>query len=317
MKPLKIIITLFALFQFGIGTAWAGFCMIKENKVVFANGVFTTKLEATFSKTILKSLTREKLKADNVNLDFNAANEEIGGGVRGADCNGIKFARQYNQTNGTFSDLFEALTQIIIEDTTRIWLIKFGLDIMPDDFRDKIIEFHSGIVEGTLLDTVETQSHVTNYNQYLNNPADLYDYRVIAVSHSQGNLFSNTIYQNLNPGNQWAYKIVSVATPSEFTAGGGPHTTLFTDLVILGISAAKAGLNLPIPRLPNTVPSGVPELSGHSFLTSYLVYGSTSETKIVDDIYNFITVINYGPFEPTCQDGSAPVLINGFYYCNP
>jgi len=312
MKPIKILLVLFTLFYFGNGTAWAGFCVYKETNVVFANGVDTTRSQALDTVELIKKLTIEKLQADNINLDFNAANIEIDGSQMGADCDALTFERQYHQTSGLSLDLFEALTQIIIEDTTRIWLLKFGLDIMPDAFRDKILEFQSAFDEAIVADPAETQAHIAKYNSF----SPDYDYRVIAVSHSQGNLFSNTIYANLDLVPQYNHKIVSVATPSSFTAGGGPHTTLHTDLVILALKAIASTLGLPEPRESNVAPSGWPELTGHIFNKTYMEPGSNAETKILDDIFNLIPTYNYGPWIPTCQDGSPAVEVNGGWYCN-
>jgi len=290
MKLIKCCLVIFVLFYISNDTAWAQQCISKETQVAFANGVYANDIKIYESLDKVTSLIESKLENNGVELDvsdINQANPD-------ANCKGISFGFQYNPSAGVILDLFESLEQDFITDISRFWLILSGLDIMPDFFRDALAD-KAAKVDGEALTIPTTQDYVDIYNQLLGTGAEI---KLISVSHSQGNLFSNTIYANLNGAAQNNYKIVSVANPDSFVADDGPYTTLTADFVIFVIRAFKLlrpGVSLPLPA--NTTNATVGEFSGHDFLKSYLQSGSNSQTQIIDDIFGLIDLKDIAPVD--------------------
>jgi len=64
----------------------------------------------------------------------------------------------------------------------------------------------------------DLQTHITAYNQDLQAGNG-----VVVVAHSQGNFFANTAYESLKPSYKKNFKLISVASPAFFVAGGGPR----------------------------------------------------------------------------------------------
>jgi len=242
MKLLKCSLVLLVLFYFGNDTARAQQCIGKATTIAFANGVNTTPKDAEASKKKIKQLIKSQLMSNDV--------EEMNSDPACAD---IKYSLQPNPSDGLLLDLFESLQQDFITDTARFWLILSGLDIMPDFFRDKLLEIAAAVDEAALVNPV-TQGFVNEYNLSLSGE----DVKLIAVSHSQGNLFSNTIHANLNGTAKSNFKIVSVANPDSDVADNGPYTTLTTDASYWRFGYSKVRYHLfPYhnPRTPRTLPS--------------------------------------------------------------
>jgi len=300
MKLFKCCLVFFSIFYISNDTAWAQQCIAITTQVVFANGVNQTPRQAKISKRKIKKLIDSELTSNDVSQDFEAINQAH----PGVGCDGIVYGLQFNPNNGLLLDLFESLQQDFITDTSRFWLILSGLDIMPNFFRDKLLKIAQAVDEVALVNPV-TQGFVDVYNSSLGSG----DTKIIAVSHSQGNLFSNTIHANLNGTAQNNYKIVSVANPDSFVAGGGPYTTLDTDLVILAVRVVKSQIppfSEPLPA--NTTNATFGELTGHDFLKSYLQSGSNSQIQIIDDIFNLIELKDIPPVD--CPPPGIP-LPNG------
>ncbi len=105
-----------------------------------------------------------------------------------------------------------------------------------------------------------------------------YGHRVLLVSHSQGNLFANRVYDNINPTDYKNYFAnLQVASPaSDVKAQKGDYVTLSTDLIsfdpiinpIPGSMSSNADIDFP---------------GGHAFVGAYLDSFDTYE-KIVKGI---------------------------------
>jgi len=90
---------------------------------------------------------------------------------------------------------------------------------------------------------------------------------------------------NLTSSEKTSFGIVAVANPDSTAAGGGPHITLFEDLVILAITLAKNAAGLPVPQSPNVTNFfTLADLTGHFFVESYLSPNSNSKNEILNNI---------------------------------
>ncbi|MGC9350698.1 MAG: hypothetical protein ACP5D3_01795 [Sulfurovum sp.] len=78
-------------------------------------------------------------------------------------------------------------------------------------------------------------------------------HRVLLVAHSQGNLFGNYMYDMFDWQKEY-FRMIGLASPASYVAGGGPHITVRWD---------------PIRLIPNNMEWNV-EGHWHSFLGTYL-----------------------------------------------
>ena len=108
--------------------------------------------------------------------------------------------------------------------------------------------------------------------------------RVVVVAHSQSNFYANMAAGGIDPNLADSFRIVSVANPTSFVEGEGPHTTIEEDLVIA--------------LVPGSMPANVNNYDpdeiyspwmGHYFVENYLSPDHLAEFKIVTDIINEIT----------------------------
>ena len=117
------------------------------------------------------------------------------------------------------------------------------------------------------------QSNVTEMFQKYYEKSFKHSHRVLLVSHSQGNLFANRVYDTINPARYKNYFAnVQVASPaSSVSADMGAYTTGFIDPIINPIPGSmdfNAFIELP---------------GGHAFVEAYLA-SSNTYSKILDYI---------------------------------
>ena len=93
-------------------------------------------------------------------------------------------------------------------------------------------------------------------------------YNVVVVAHSQGNLFTNAVYERLMQNEDYhdRVSVIAVASPANHVAGNGPHVTLESDRVInLGARFLHGDT---LPANSNTY-SSLTE-NNHEFVKHYL-----------------------------------------------
>ena len=132
------------------------------------------------------------------------------------------------------------------------------------------------------IDVLEGGNVVEMVQQYRNISFNS-SHRVILVAHSQGNLFGNRVYDQLDSWQQEYFRMLSIATPSYYVAGNGSYITLHSDLVIAAIPDA-----LPANTINH---NGV---TGHTFLNAYLA-GDASSAKMKDAIRHSINQLKALP----------------------
>lgn len=323
MKIIKIFLVFFALIYMTIGTASAGVlgqCLRVETKVVFSNGIGSTEAARYDAVEDLTELVEKKLKIDGVTLNFIAANSAAGyehNTFNKGDCDALLFGYQNNPTHSFGVDLFEATVQSFNEDTSGWWDIFFFIKVIPESFKDKVLELSSRYEETALIDNTKIQEHITNHTKFLDTyvTVNYPDARIISVSHSQGNYYSNTIKEGLPIRLKSHYKRVAVASPSSLKPRLADHTTSYLDLVIKVIRATRILLLQPQPLSANQFGFNVFDLTGHSFITSYLKPGSNIETKITEDITGLIPIIDYSSPPPVESPKCTGDLIWTGYGC--
>ncbi|KPK27056.1 MAG: hypothetical protein AMJ61_07015 [Desulfobacterales bacterium SG8_35_2] len=243
----------------------ASICDSKETVVYFGNGIKTTEDEAYDSLNILKKQLHMALPTEKYEL--------------------LEFKVSYNGTHGLPLDLLESTLQVLSGNTSRFWRLFWGLEIIPDWFADKFILLSSVLDKSALVTTDSLKNHVTTYKTKIAEGK-----KVLLVAHSQGNLFGNQAYWLLNSREQQSFGMVSVANVDNNVLGAdSPYTTLETDKVIMALLAAQIALPSR-PMEPNTenLDKESADSLGHSFIESYMIKSSNSETKITQQV---ITVL--------------------------
>jgi hypothetical protein len=154
---------------------------------------------------------------------------------------------------------------------------------MPDLVADQMLLLSGALDYSALLTTDSLRDHVKTYQNVIAEGK-----KVILVAHSQGNLFGNQAYNFLSTYERRSFGMVSVSNVDNNVLGDASaaalYTTLNNDKVILALIAAQLGLPTS-PMLPNTenqADNG--DFLGHSFVGSYMVENSQSETQITGDI---------------------------------
>ncbi len=255
-----------------------------ETVVVFANGVL---VETEYKADRAVRAIKKKLK-------IIYSPEEMAT---------MEFKVAYNKSHGLL-DFFEAVLQKGLSENSIVsfWRLVGNFDPMPNWAQDKIKNMAASLDIGELVGGVSLSKHLKLYRNSIREGK-----KVLVVAHSQGNFFANEAYDLLYYGNspieQQSFGIVSVANPSGFVGGSidGAYTTLEEDKVIASIRLVLTGLPLAEKPLPANIGNGefvTMEPLGHFFLDSYLVSGSNSESKIINDIITGISSLQQ-PFTVT------------------
>jgi hypothetical protein len=141
----------------------------------------------------------------------------------------------------------------------------------------------------------DLQQHKIFYQAELNSHNN-----VVTVAHSQGNLYVNEAFVLVSVPAGQHFNVVSVASPGDHVAGGGPWVTLQNDIILLVPFALPANTvnNNTLDRCGSVV-NLASRTRCHDFGESYLT-GDVSQPKIVSAVTGFIgqgQVIysNFGP----------------------
>lgn len=196
----------------------------------------------------------------------------------------IKYYVSYNPADDLWRDLLEVFEQKLLEDPTLKWQLFFrfasgkfissSLKIALEDFFniDGSHKLAQGIAKlsspQAYLDPT-VQKHSLTYKQSL-----LAGNRIMLVSHSQGNLYANAVYDNLQRSNSSgsydlnAFGIAGVASPANFVVTGDGYVTSDTDHVI---DALRLLVPAILPSNNNEVPFlTLNDLLGHGFEEIYV-----------------------------------------------
>jgi hypothetical protein len=248
--------------------------------IYFGNGILSSEDDAVSAATLL-------------GVEVNAELTKSGKASLPAECyrtayavSGLTKEDEPGFWDGVF-DVLESFGQIVSDNMTLLVKTAFPEFVnveyaINDDVQDQVSEYRSALTSSE---------------------------RIVIVSHSQGNLFANESYKALTTGEDGLpsiagdrIKTVSVATPQSFVAGGGPHTTLYGDIILIVPTARFANTDVagsqcdPFPFL-GQLPGNHP-VDCHDFVDSYME-GTHSRERILDGIVAAI------------GDLAAPLQISG------
>jgi hypothetical protein len=224
---------------------------MRKATFVFANGMFTERLEAAES---LERLASEL----SARMPPGLEEEET-----------WSFALAYNASERPLSQILQVGDQRLAASGANFFRILAGLEAMPAWFRDTASELAVEYEGRSFAADGDLDMHVLLYRELLETEQS----KVIIVAHSQGNLYANEGYarvsQQLDAELLAAIGVVSVATPADRVAGGAPpfpYVTFDEDLVIRAVRQVFSA------TLPGNTSSNGYEVDGlsHGFLTAYL-----------------------------------------------
>ncbi|MGR2918954.1 hypothetical protein [Acinetobacter sp. 1125_18A] len=188
----------------------------------------------------------------------------------------------YNKKSGFLKDILQVATQKFVNDTeSDFWKLIDNYDeiqkasLISDETYKKYIDQLKN--NESLIPEIE--EHLNQYTSFLDKGQN-----VVLVPHSQGNFYGNASLNLLLAHSKQARNqiySVGLASPSENLLPNSSYYTSSNDFVIRGIGVF-------IKVLPHnvTVPFSFSDLSGHSFVETYLRQGKTRKL-ILDKIFTY------------------------------
>jgi len=232
--------------------------MIDESKtdIYFGNGVFNSKEAADISRNYLeKFIIQREIIKQNPKLAKRYGS--------------VKLA--YNWGQGMMTDVLETFYQL--KQAGQVTDLDFYTVVFALTGENIPVTISAGVAKKLYepLNRDWEQGNVEEmWRKYYNESFKL-SHRVLLVSHSQGNLFANRIYNRINPTEYRDYFTnLQIASPaSEVKAPKGDHVTLVGDPIIN-----------PIPKSMSGNAHGKP---GHAFIGAYLAQSDPLQ-KIIKNI---------------------------------
>ncbi len=209
-----------------IGRAEINECFVD---VYYANGIKTIETKAYISlEQIKENVLRTQFKNDPLLMSKR-----------------LHFNVSYNQTQGFILDMLESARQKMGNE----WGWEDFLDVLSIGFIDILDHFLDIFPHDTDL-----SRQVAAYKKSIED-----GHGVIVIAHSQGNLFTNEAYAQIEASEQdkWMtdyFHMISVATPADHVSGNGPYITFDNDPIL--------GIPDNLEKSPVTNPNRVPENKG-------------------------------------------------------
>lgn len=246
-------------------------CTGSDALIVFGNGVFNTQEDAFVSAVRLQQALADELPRPVTPFAVTTAYAQCGGLVGGVD--------------ECWGDLVEALIQRTGLSVRRVLRILSGLEPLTDPVREAFEDLVADVDLIAIALNTDFEGHLNRYGSEIQSGRS-----VIVVAHSQGNLFANQAFSQLETtisGDALdRLRIVPVASPdSQAPTGGLEHITLFEDRVI--DSLRRVGLPTLPPNTTNNMSEAEIDASsgGHSFVSAYLDGGEqASRARIVEQV---------------------------------
>lgn len=194
---------------------------------------------------------------------------------------------QYNWSYGDMMDLLETFYQL--KETGQIGeehfftFIDYLIKTADKNIKDENIKaMRQQIIN--LITTLEKNEVSAMVTKYYNESFKL-SHKVLLISHSQGNLFANRVYDTINPTEYKNYFAnMQIASPaSEVKAQKGDYVTLSTDLT---------SVDPVINFIPGSMRPNASGESGHELVSAYLLQAdplSKITTKIKQLLANLDT----------------------------
>ena len=245
-------------------------CTGQETTVVFINGVWTPEDEAIEHMEALQKESRNAgISSDCVHFDYS-----------------------HTQDDTKQRDVVEALIQksnelnIPLLTLVRAFFATITLDATMTLAIDDILV--SGYQDTTTIIADQLDKHLLKFKgvTHIDDPDPTKRHRGIALTHSQGGLYGNAMWNGLNLIERGNTRLVTVSNPSSGALDGGPNTRLSRDGVAnrFFLAASLEGfipnVDRPCDTEAETVPNSWP---CHGFETGYL-HDTEARTQIVSDI---------------------------------
>lgn len=261
MKALKYIAILAMMFS--IHAAHAA-CIGQETTVVFINGVWTTDREAIAHKDALELSAREKgLSPSCVHFDYSHTQDD----TKSRDI-AEALIQKSNELSVPLLTMVRAFFALFVLDAQMTLAID---DVLVSGYQDTI----------TIIDT-QLDKHLQKFREASLNLGR----RGVAITHSQGGLYGNVMWNMFTPIEQTNTRLVTVSNPSSGAVDGGPNTRLSRDGVAnrFFLAASLSGL-IPNTDRPCDTEAETSQNSWpcHGFETGYL-HDTEARAQIVSDI---------------------------------
>ncbi len=250
--------------------------------VVFANGMNNTPATAYESLLVLKRavMSDEATKAvlsDDVVFELAFNPHEPG-------------VAQYVQVAGQkIDDLYSWLMAIVTRrNIAGAPLLDSEGKIKDDAGRE--VDTSPGLFHGETITDADLAVHLRIYQRLLTEEKR----RMVIVSHSQGNFYSNQAFERLDAAQRNKTRQVMVATPTSRVGDGSRRYTTYVNDVIMFLVRQIA------PTLEANAGWGpMPDWLGHSFDRSYMRTDYGARRMILDDVVAAFGEIKKPPVAPT------------------
>lgn len=249
-------------------------------RITFLNGIFTTEDGAVRAAVDLQ---------DAVTADSRWADIQ-------QEC--VEFAYDYNKLRFVklqkVLDLYQVLTQYSAASTSEALDMLAGAIPTSSSFSQFLLSWAADGVDRTgcfIASPLECEKWEASVVNVISSGKKL-----VAVAHSQGNLYANATLGHLFSGqvaNRDMYSLIAVGTPDPLSGELASYTNLRLDPV-----AALSGL------LNNATNPTCSFIDCHYFSTSYLV-ASESKRRILNDIYAHLPRVNKMPSAGFVVTGSG------------
>ena len=201
----------------------------------------------------------------------------------------------YNHSNGLLFDLvYEFSRQKSLEmqqDIARL-IVSYGMTALgyagyASDADASIIKQRVAEIIGSQLPPT-ARVEVDSYKSIISTNPLLAGYQAVVVAHSQGNMFANTVFDELKYSTPERYfrglGIVNVANPAA-RAPSSLYVTVYEDIVIKGLSILNSFyISPPLPANLSATGAQLFDFQGHGFSEIYmslkLPFGTTSANSV-------------------------------------
>ncbi len=246
---MKILIKLTLVISLFFGTLYAQNINECKTDIYFGNGVWNSQDDAEKSIIELQKIIDKVIIKNDPKLQ--------------AKYGQIKL--QYNWSYGEMMDLLETFYQLKeteqIEEEYFFSFIDYLIKTADKDIKNEYIKaMREQIINlVTILEENEVDSMLTKYYE----ESFKLSHKVLLISHSQGNLFANRIYDKINPtGYKDYFANMQIASPaSEVNASKGDYVTLSTDLT---------SFDPVINFIPGSMRPNASGNNGHKLVSAYL-----------------------------------------------
>lgn len=223
-----------------------------------------------------------------------------------------------NEFLARVNDIVEVARQTFGNEWPRILLAFFLRDnwllnlMIPADVQQQFNDFLNNQTAQQFLagsqSTSDVSSHVTSYKSDIQEGK-----KIVLVSHSQGNIFANLSYQQLNATESQYFTIVPVASPESYCRKSlVGHVRFWDDAVINGVMALKLLAGIPTPLAANDQDSVDEDPLSHEFVNAYLKDDS-SKQFIINGVINS----NSSLPNPPGTSGQGTITITLTWGSNP